>query len=111
METTACIALSRQMSLRRHMDVIAHNIARRTASGFEAEALRYEPVVSDAGPGQRLACVRDVVARDLRAGAMTSTGNPLDLAVEDPAYFAIDTDQGTRYGRSGQFRLSEGGER
>ena len=80
METTAYIALSRQMALRRHMDVIANNIANMTASGFKAEALMYDPVVSDAGRGQRLAFVQDVgVARDLRAGPMTPTGNPLDL--------------------------------
>jgi flagellar basal-body rod protein FlgF len=111
METTAYIALSRQMALRRHMDLIAHNIANMTATGFKAAALMYEPVLSDAGRGQRLAFVQDVgVARDLRAGPMTSTGNPLDLAIEGPGYFAIDTGQGTRYGRSGQFRLSAAGE-
>jgi flagellar basal-body rod protein FlgF len=110
-ETTAPIALSRQMALRRHMDLIANNIANMTATGFKAEALLYEPVVSNAGPGQRLAFVQDVgVARDVRAGPMTSTGNPLDLAIEGPGYFAIDTGQGTRYGRSGQFHLSEFGE-
>jgi flagellar basal-body rod protein FlgF len=111
METTAYIALSRQMALRRHMDLIAHNVANMTATGFKAAALMYEPVLSDAGHGQRLAFVQDVgVARDLRAGPMTSTGNPLDLAIEGPGYFAIDTGQGTRYGRSGQFRLSPSGE-
>ena len=38
METTAYIALSRQMALRRQMDVIANNVANMTASGFKAEA-------------------------------------------------------------------------
>lgn len=111
METTAYIALSRQVALRRHMDVVANNIANMTASGFKAEALIYEPVVNDAGSGQRLAFVQDVgVARDLRAGPMTTTGNQLDLAIEGPGYFVIGADQGTRYGRSGQFRVSESGE-
>jgi flagellar basal-body rod protein FlgF len=111
METTAYIALSRQMALRRQMDLIANNIANATASAFKAEALIYEPVVSDAGGGQRLAFVQDVgVARDLSAGPMTATGNPLDLAIQGPGYFAIQTDHGARYGRSGQFRLNESGE-
>jgi flagellar basal-body rod protein FlgF len=111
METTAYIALSRQMALRRQMDLIANNIANATASAFKAEALIYEPVVSDAGAGQRLAFVQDVgVARDLSAGPMTPTGNPLDLAIQGPGYFAIQTDHGARYGRSGQFRLNESGE-
>jgi Flagella basal body rod protein len=39
METTAYIALSRHMALRRHMDVVANNVANMTASGFKAEAL------------------------------------------------------------------------
>lgn len=111
METTAYIALSRQMALRRQMDLIANNIANMAATGFKAEALMYQPVVTDAGGGQRLAFVQDVgVARDLRAGPMTPTGNPLDLAIEGPGHFAIATDQGTRYGRSGQFRVSDAGE-
>ena len=77
METTAYIALSRQMALRRQMDLVANNIANVTASGFKAEALIYEPVVSDAGGGQRLAFVQDVgVARDLRAGPMTQRMQP-----------------------------------
>jgi flagellar basal-body rod protein FlgF len=111
METTAYIALSRQMALRRQMDLIANNIANATTSAFKAETLIYEPVVSDAGRGQRLAFVQDVgVARDLSAGSMTTTGNPLDLAIQGPGYLAIDTDHGTRYGRSGQFRLNASGE-
>lgn len=111
METTAYIALSSQMALRRHMEVIANNVANMTASGFKAEALMFEPVWSNAGRGQQLAFVQDVgVARDLRVGSMTSTGNLLDLAIDGPGYFAIETAQGTRYGRGGQFRLSEFGE-
>lgn len=62
------------------------------------------------GRGPQLAFVQDVgVARDLRAGPMTSTGKPLDLAIEGPGHFAIETAQGTRYGRGGQFRLSDSG--
>lgn len=53
-----------------------------TASSFKAEALMFEPAWSDAGRSQRLAFMQDVgVARDLRAGPMASTGNPLDLAI------------------------------
>lgn len=111
METTAHIALSRQMVLRHQMEVIAHNIANATASGFKAEALLLEPVPVDAGARQRLAFVQDVgMVRDLDPGPMIATGNPLDLAIEGPGYFTIETAEGVRYGRSGQFRLNEQGE-
>lgn len=111
METTAHIALSRQMVLRRRMDVIAHNIANMTASGFKAEAMLLEPVMVRAGQDQRLAFVQDVATvRDLDPGPITTTGNPLDLAIEGEGYFVVGTPEGDRYTRSGQFRLNDAGE-
>jgi flagellar basal-body rod protein FlgF len=111
METTAYIALSRQTVLRRQMDVIANNIANMTASGFKAEAMLLEPVGVGAGQGQRLAFVQDVATiRDLDPGPITTTGNPLDLAIEDRGYFVVETPDGPRYTRSGQFRLNDAGE-
>jgi flagellar basal-body rod protein FlgF len=83
MESTAYIALSRQMVLDRKMDVIAHDIANATTSGFKATALLLEPVPVDAGDHQRLAFVQDLgMIRDLRPGPVTTTGNPFDIAVE-----------------------------
>ncbi|MEM9625098.1 MAG: flagellar basal-body rod protein FlgF [Pseudomonadota bacterium] len=111
METTTSIALSRQIMLRRHMDVIANNIANMTATGFRAESLLAEQVPVDVGPSQTVRYVQDVaLVRDLTPGAMISTENPLDLAIEGEAYFVIATDEGERYTRNGQFRLNELGE-
>lgn len=111
MESTAHIALSRQMVLGHRMEVIAHNIANASSSGFKAEALLLEPVTVDAGRRQQLAFVQDVgMVRDLAPGPVTATGNPLDLAIEGPGYFTIETAEGVRYGRSGQFRLNDQGE-
>lgn len=111
MESTAYIAMARQMALGRQMDVIANNIANMTASGFKAEMMVFEPVVVDAGNRQRLAFVQDVATvRDLAPGPLTVTDNPLDVAIEGPGYFAVETAAGVRYGRSGQFRLNELGE-
>ena len=111
METTTYIALSRQLVLRRRMDVIANNIANMTASGFRAEKLLAEQVPVDAGVRQTINYVQDVaVVRDLTPGAMTPTNNPLDVAIEGSGYFVVGTDEGDRYTRSGQFRLSDLGE-
>jgi flagellar basal-body rod protein FlgF len=111
MESTAHIALSRQMVLGRQLEVLAHNVANATASGFKAETLLLEPVAVAAGRHQRLAFVQDVgMVRDLDPGPIIATGNPLDLAIEGPGYFSVETDQGVRYTRSGQFRLDDQGE-
>ncbi len=111
METTTYIALSRQMMLRRRMDVIANNIANVTASGFQAETMLAEQVPVDAGKGQTIKFVQDVaLVRDLTPGAMIPTNNPLDVAIEGQGYFVVGTGEGERYTRSGQFRLNDLGE-
>lgn len=40
---------------------------------------------------------------DLSQGALVDTGNPLDLAISGPAFFAIQTPDGIRYTRDGSF--------
>lgn len=111
METTTSIALSRQMVLRRQMDVIANNIANMTATGFRAEALLPEEVPVDIGPRQTVRYVQDVaLMRDLTPGALIPTNNPLDIAIEGEGYFVVQTAEGERYTRNGQFRLNDLGE-
>ncbi len=111
MELTAYIALSRQMVLDRQMDVVAHNIANATTTGFKAATLLLEPVPVDAGDRQRLAFVQDVgMVRDFGPGPITTTDNPLDLAIAGPGYLAVQTAAGVRYARSGQLHVSELGE-
>ena len=46
---------------------------------------------------------------DLGQGALTPTGNPLDLAIEGDGFFAIQTQQGVRYTRDGQFHRAQDG--
>jgi flagellar basal-body rod protein FlgF len=111
MESTAYIALSRQMVLDRQMDVVAHNIANVTTTGFKASAMLLEPVPVDAGDRQRLAFVQDFgMIRDLSPGPVTTTGNPFDLAIEGAGYLAVQTAAGVRYSRSGQLHVSDLGE-
>jgi flagellar basal-body rod protein FlgF/flagellar basal-body rod protein FlgG len=42
-------------------------------------------------------------------GALTETGNPLDLALNGPGFFAIQTGQGVQYTRDGGFTRSNAG--
>ena len=42
-------------------------------------------------------------------GAINPTGNPLDLAIKGSGYFAVQTANGTRYTRDGQFQVSSTG--
>ncbi|MCL4533660.1 MAG: flagellar basal-body rod protein FlgF [Bacteroidetes bacterium] len=45
----------------------------------------------------------DAVKLDMSQGDLTETGNPLDLAISGPGYFAVQTPSGTAYTRNGTF--------
>jgi flagellar basal-body rod protein FlgF len=42
-------------------------------------------------------------------GPMRPTGDPLDLAINGNAYFAVQTPEGERYTRDGSFTLDSNG--
>ena len=116
METTSLIALSRQDTLRRQLNIIANNLANMNTTGFKAKKMMFVEhlVRSDGGngiAGQPISFVRDIATiRDTAAGTLKETGNPLDLAIRGPGYFVVETEDGERYTRNGHFRLDEAGQ-
>jgi len=110
MDNSSYVALSRQMTLERQMAVVAGNIANMNTPGYKAEHMLFETVLERAGQPGRVAFVQDVgLIRDLGAGALETTGNPLDLAINGEGYFAVDTADGRRYTRGGHFAVSTDG--
>jgi flagellar basal-body rod protein FlgF len=119
MENPSYIALSQQMALRRQMDVIATNLANVSTPGFKAERIMFAELVAGRAPypasttgGSRpgLSFVNEIgMLRDTSDGGMTQTGNALDIALNGPGYFAVETPAGTRYTRQGAFRLNQDG--
>jgi len=110
-ENASLIALSRQLVLRRQLDIAANNIANADTTGFKVEQLIVETEearlarnLGVSGPGQFV--LDQGVGRDFSQGAIRETGRPLDVAIEgDGAFFRIgDPDGGPeRYTRDGAF--------
>lgn len=110
MDTTSYVALSRQITLRRHMATIANNIANAATTGYRAEHTLFEPVIEAAGEPRQLAFVQDVgLFRDTSPGPIAATGNPLDLAIQGDGYLTFRTPAGERYGRAGHLQLDAEG--
>jgi flagellar basal-body rod protein FlgF len=106
MQNATYIALSSQAALQRQMDVVANNLANLSTPAFKSEQMLFSQYLTRVRGGGTLAFVQDAgTARDLRQGPLAKTGNPLDLALQGPGYFAVDTPLGTRYARSGRFQL------
>jgi flagellar basal-body rod protein FlgF/flagellar basal-body rod protein FlgG len=98
------------------LDSAASNLANANTSGFRAEREYFRNAI--VGPDALNSQVNKVVndfgvlggnRLDLGQGALTHTGNPLDLAIEGSGFFAIQTKQGIRYTRDGSFRRSSDG--
>ncbi len=106
MENTTYIALSRQASLRRAMDVVANNIANANTPAFKAERMVFQEYLAKPERGEKLSFVQDIgTARDLSSGPLKTTGNDFDVALADEGYFVIDSPLGERYTRHGRFQL------
>jgi len=108
MDNALFVGLSRQMILRREMEIIANNIANMDTTGFKVESMMQrtdpsEPAVTLGGPRPVKFVAPDGVARDFGQGAFVKTGGELDMAIEGKGFFQVQTDQGPRYTRDGRF--------
>jgi flagellar basal-body rod protein FlgF len=91
------------------MNVVSQNLANASTPGYRREiavASPFQEVLSAGSGGVWSASLTGVDrVQDFRAGALQSTRNPLDFAIEGEGFFEIQTDGGTRYTRAGNFRL------
>ncbi len=114
MENALMVGLTRQMVLRRQMDVTANNIANMSTAGFKVEKLLMRRVDDLAathtdGPSN-ISFVQDWgVARNFADGQMENTGRPLDLAITGSGFFVVETPDGELYTRDGRFSVDDTG--
>jgi flagellar basal body rod protein FlgG len=98
-------ALSGMQSRLSELDRIASDLANISTSGYKGERaatfaasrdfdVALQSAVDVAAGGRRI---------DLTPGAITSTGRSLDVAIDGEGFFAVETPQGVRYTRGGNF--------
>jgi flagellar basal-body rod protein FlgF len=115
MDNALYVGLSRQMYLRRELDIVANNIANVDTTGFKVESLLAKsqpaaPAMTADGPRPVRYVAADGVARDFGQGPLRQTGAPLDLAIEGRGFFKVQTADGERYTRDGRFTLNDVGQ-
>lgn len=114
MDNALYVGLSRQMVLKREMDIVANNIANADTNGFKFESLMTKeapgaPAFTLGGPRPIKFVSADGVARDFSQGNLRRTDAPLDLAIDGQGFFKVTTKAGDRYTRDGRFRTDETG--
>jgi len=114
MDNALYVGLSRQMVLKREMDIVANNIANADTTGFKFESLMTKenpgpPAFTLGGPNPIKFVSADGVARDFSQGGLRRTDAPLDMAIEGQGFFKVTTKAGDRYTRDGHFRTDDTG--
>lgn len=88
--------------------VVSHNLANASTVGFKRELLnnwQLNPPANLNAGGSGAKNYVDVRSRDLEQGPIHETGKDTDLALQGPGYFKVQTPQGVRYTRNGNFAL------
>ncbi|MEX0912750.1 MAG: flagellar hook-basal body protein [Gemmatimonadota bacterium] len=85
----------------RRQEIAANNLANSETTGFKAERV-FARMIGDAIP------VADTTT-DMSVGALTHTGEPLDIALANDAFLIVETPDGERLSRGGSFTLDDQG--
>ncbi|HEX7972470.1 MAG TPA: flagellar hook protein FlgE [Thiobacillus sp.] len=98
----------------KNLDVIGNNVANSSTVGFKESQAQFADVYassltgaggSQAGIGVKVA----QIAQQFTQGNITSTNNPLDIAINGGGFFRIDNNGEANYQRNGQFQLDKDG--
>lgn len=89
------------------LDATANNIANASTTGFHGDRVTFREALAAARTPDLATVGAGTTRVDSQSGAMVQTGNPLDLALEGDGYFGVQTPQGTRYTRAGNFLIDD----
>lgn len=112
MDTSSYIMLTRMSGLRRELQVVAHNIANTATTGYRREGVIFSEFVVGMGradPSVSMALGNTRQTMQLQ-GAMSQTNGRFDFAVEGDGFFQLETAQGPRLTRAGNFTPNAAGE-
>ncbi|MGM0471955.1 MAG: flagellar basal-body rod protein FlgF [Bacillota bacterium] len=100
-------------------NIISNNLANVNTTGYKKDQvvnksfsemlmkrLPDNQTIGTAGAGVEVA----ETATDLSAGGLRNTENPLDWSINGEGFFAVQTGDGIRYTRSGNFTLNQAGQ-
>jgi len=125
MQESLYIASSAGMKQQRKLDVLANNLANASSPGFKRDNLVFEELLPPFRLDNNFETAKNQVlepplanstaayvtvsgtATDFKQGPLTTSGNRLDLALEGDGFFAVQTENGIRYTRKGNFRLDD----
>lgn len=108
-------ALSGLNSAAKSLDVTSNNIANASTVGFKQSTTHFADVyansLSGGGTGTQVGIGVSVagIQQQYTQGNLTTTNNPLDIAINGQGFFRMDQNGSVSYTRSGQFHMDKDG--
>ncbi len=96
----------------RSLDVIGHNIANANTTGMKTSRAEFSQIYASASGGSNagLGVQVDTVSQQFSQGALTTTGNNLDVAINGGGFFQLrNSDGSTSFTRAGNLKLDAEG--
>lgn len=110
MQPSLYVALSGQIALQRRLETIAHNVANVSTAGFRAEEVKFSSLLSQVSPDPTHFATSKGTYISRRAGEVTPTQDPFDVAIKGDAWMSISIDGQQVYTRDGRLRMSPTGD-
>src|SRR5689334_21559633 len=112
MDSLTAIAASGLRSRMESLEMLANNVANASSGGYKSDREFYSLYVAPEAAVAEPQATMPVIERpwtDFSQGLLSSTGNPLDLALTGKGFFSVDGPSGPLYTRNGSFRLAADG--
>lgn len=115
MDNTTYIALSRQMALWKQMNIVSNNMANMNTAGYKQDNAVFTTYLTQTPEAAGIGAMPQFFTQDFgefqnfAEGAFKSTGNDLDVAIKGDGFFCVETKDGEKYTRKGQFTLNNEG--
>ncbi len=98
----------------KNLDVIGNNVANSGTVGFKQSQAQFADVYANSltgagGSNVGIGTKVSQVTQQFTQGNITSTNNPLDMAINGGGFFRMDTNGEIAYQRNGQFQLDKSG--
>ena len=110
MQSSIYVGVSAQIALEQRLTTLAHNVANANTTGFRAEEVKFETVMSTtaANTVDFVTVGESHISRN--SGPLVHTSNPLDVAVVGEAWLAFEGPQGPVYTRDGRLTVTTTGD-
>ena len=115
MDNTSYIALSRQMALWKQMNIVSNNMANMNTAGYKQDNALFTSYINQTPEAAGIGALQQFFTQDFAdyqdfiEGAFKHTGNTFDVAIKGDGFFCVETKDGEKYTRKGQFTLNEDG--